>query len=249
VSPVYTVKDLVERWEAALEKVLVEHEARISSLEKKSRRLADMRSVVVAGVTALVASVSALFFGCAPPPPREMPSPPSVLDPMRASTVSVLDAEDFEFIGTGWYLAPDLVVSAGHVCEEELHMVENLNGSRHFALVLHSDGGLATDLCILAVPGASGIPLLLADGTPSPGTPVRFFGYPAGYPGYGAGPITGHESGLTVIAMTAWFGTSGSAVVDDRGRVVGVLVRIVPGSGLAFAVPVETLREALEALP
>lgn len=104
------------------------------------------------------------------------------------------------------------------------------------------------DLAIIDVPGLAGSPWLhLAEDLPAAGEVVSVYGHPFGaqYPsGFFEGTLRWSASsgqvsavGLRAIQIDAPVnsGNSGGPVVDDQGRIVGVVSRRIQGDGLGFA--------------
>lgn len=63
---------------------------------------------------------------------------------------------------------------------------------------------------------------------PKQGDRVRWYGNPIGIPDvYGEGLIVGQFEGRTLIDGNIWFGTSGSALFNERGQIVGVVSSVL----------------------
>jgi S1-C subfamily serine protease len=157
---------------------------------------------------------------------------------------------------SGLVFAPQLVVTADHTLEREEDLVVQTGGARYPATVAGRDA--ATDLAVLRVPG-------LETGTPERGDAVRVGafvmsvsrtasgGVSAGVGVISAvgGPVrTGRGIALPQVMRTdaaARPGTSGGAIVDAAGRVLGMtttgLLR-----GLPVAIPSPSLWEIAGAL-
>ncbi|HYZ97647.1 MAG TPA: trypsin-like peptidase domain-containing protein, partial [Acidimicrobiales bacterium] len=178
---------------------------------------------------------------------------------IAASTVKV-EGEACSRIqeGSGFFVADDLVVTNAHVVAgEDDSDVVLADGSRLDATVVAFDP--ARDLAVLRAPGADRPALPLREGTV--GTTGGVFGYPGGGPleispfqvgeeitAVGTDIYDGGRSERQVLVLAAHLapGDSGGALVDGRGRVVGVAFAIAPDrDGVAYALAVEELTAVL----
>jgi putative serine protease PepD len=158
--------------------------------------------------------------------------------------------------------ADGLLATNAHVVEgASLVTVLLADGTRHEADVVGTDP--TTDLAVLRV-AAAGLPAAdLADGLPAVGARAVAIGSPFGLDGsVTAGVISaldrslaGPRAALTGLIQTDAAinpGNSGGALVDDRGRVIGINTAILSGSGtndgVGFAVPSPTVRHITEQL-
>jgi S1-C subfamily serine protease len=110
------------------------------------------------------------------------------------------------------------------------------------------DLGIASVAGTLPSPGAS-------YAEPRKGTRVAVVGFPLGGPlTFSGGHILDFVDGSLyaipgrIMRLTAQVepGSSGSPVLDDRGRVVGIVYAIEVATGLALAIPVDTLRTLVD---
>ena len=196
------------------------------------------------------------------PPPAESGLEPAVVARVAASTVKVEGvACRFERDGSGFTVAPGLVVTNAHVVAGQRRtFVVRPDGSRLRAEVTVFDPG--RDLALLAVPGLGQAPLPVA--AAKVGTTAAVFGHPAGQEDVEVSPASIrqqvnalgpdlYELGVTrrsvlVLAAELAPGDSGGAVVDDDGNVVGVAFAISPDSNsTAYALATSELRTVLEA--
>jgi S1-C subfamily serine protease len=196
------------------------------------------------------------------PPPDDSGLEPDVIARVSASTVKVEGvACRFERDGSGFAVAPDLVVTNAHVVAGQRRtMVVRPDGRRLRAEVTVFDP--ARDLALLAVPGLGQAPLPLAAG--KVGTTAAVFGHPSGQEDLEVSPASIrqqvnalgpdlYELGMTrrtvlVLAAELAPGDSGGAVVDGDGRVVGVAFAISPDSdSTAYALSTSELRSVLDA--
>lgn len=196
------------------------------------------------------------------PPPTDSGLPPQVVARVSASTVQVEGiACRFERDGSGFTVAPDLVVTSAHVVAgQQRTMVVRPDGRRLRAQVAVFDP--VRDLALLQVPGLGQAPLPLADG--KVGTTVAVFGHPKGQADLEISPAAIrqqvnalgpdlYELGVTrravyVLAAELAPGDSGAGLVDADGQVVGVAFAISPDDrGTAYALATSELRNVLAA--
>jgi S1-C subfamily serine protease len=195
------------------------------------------------------------------PPPAESGLSPQVVARVSASTVKVEGiACRFERDGSGFAVAPDLIVTNAHVVAgQQRTTVVRPDGRRLRAQVTVFDP--ARDLALLAVPGLGQAPLPLASG--KVGTTAAVFGHPEGQADLEVSPAAIrqqvnalgpdlYELGVTrravfVLASELAPGDSGAAVVDTDGQVVGVAFAISPDNAeTAYALSTSELRTVLE---
>jgi S1-C subfamily serine protease len=196
------------------------------------------------------------------PPPTESGLRPQVVARVSASTVQVVGlACRFERDGSGFTVAPDLVVTNAHVVAgQQRTTVIRPDGRRLRAQVTVFDP--ARDLALLVVPGLGQTPLPLADG--KVGTTAAVFGHPEGQIDLEISPAgirqqvnalgpDLYDVGVTrravyVLAAELAPGDSGAGLVDAEGQVVGVAFAISPDSRTtAYALAVSELRSVLAA--
>jgi S1-C subfamily serine protease len=196
------------------------------------------------------------------PPPAESGLSPQVVARVSASTVKVEGiACRFERDGSGFAVAPDLIVTNAHVVAgQQRTTVVRPDGRRLRAQVTVFDP--ARDLALLAVPGLGQAPLPLASG--KVGTTAAVFGHPEGQADLEVSPAAIrqqvnalgpdlYELGVTrravfVLASELAPGDSGAAVVDTDGQVVGVAFAISPDNDeTAYALSTSELRTVLAA--
>ena len=162
--------------------------------------------------------------------------------------------------GTGWFAAPERVVTAAHVVAGEDETQVRLPGESelHQATVVAFDSH--NDVAVLRVQGAGRQrPLRLAD--PSDGTSVAILGYPLnggltaapGRVGRTAGVLTSDAYGrgpvariVTALAGSVEHGDSGGPAVDASGRVLATVFASRAGSSNGgFGLPASVVRRAL----
>jgi len=196
------------------------------------------------------------------PPPAESGLSPQVVARVSASTVKVEGvACRFERDGSGFAVAPDLIVTNAHVVAgQQRTTVVRPDGRRLRAQVTVFDP--ARDLALLFVPGLGQAPLPLANG--KVGTTAAVFGHPEGQEDLEVSPAAIRQQvnalgpdlydlGVTrrsvfVLAAELAPGDSGAALVDADGAVVGVAFAISPDNPeTAYALSTSELRQVLEA--
>jgi S1-C subfamily serine protease len=192
------------------------------------------------------------------PPSEEIVSDPDVL---RAgdSVVRVLStACGLGIEGSGWAVAPGLVVTNAHVIAgTDDTTVTTQQGVELDATPVYYDP--REDLALLRV-GAD-IPALPITSRRRVGGDAAVLGYPENGPyaltparigdtqvtisqdSYGHGPI---DRTITALGGKVRSGNSGGPLVDDRGRVIGVVFAATTrGPAGGFAIPGEDVEEAL----
>lgn len=194
------------------------------------------------------------------PPPSQIPVPPEVIERVTASTVNVeTDACGARYEGSGWAVAPDLVVTNAHVVAgaEELQVRRPDGVVRPGRVVAYDDD---RDLALLQVPDLGQEPLPVADA--EVGMEGATIGYPGGQDTPRAQPVSVRDRRTTIgrdiynrdrverevlfLAASLRQGDSGSPVVDAQGRVVGTVFAISPDrASTAYALDASEVRELL----
>ena len=193
----------------------------------------------------------------------------SVAERSRSAVVhlSVYDGAGHESTsGSGFFVSPDgRLVTNQHVIADAFRVVARLEGGRELEIegVLAADA--ERDLAILKAPGG-GHPHLelgvLRD--VRAGQPVAVIGSPAGFSGslstgivsavreqgLDAGALGGvHSARSWQLQITAPIspGSSGSPILSEQGKVIGVAVGVVElGQALNFGVSADSARELLD---
>ena len=163
--------------------------------------------------------------------------------------------------GSGWIVAPGLVVTNAHVVAGESDTAVTPNGSSSSlnATAVHYDP--TNDLALLRVSGLGGRPLSLASQV-NTGTAGAVLGYPENGPftiaparvgvtgpvvtqdSYGRGPVTRE---LTSLRGDVRSGNSGGPLVDASGQVMGtVFAATTQGKPGGYAVPNGVVSGALK---
>ena len=181
---------------------------------------------------------------------------------VRAAQASVVRVEGracgLNVGGTGWTVAPGVVVTAAHVVAGETKTTVQRGGTgrKLRARVLVYD--TRNDVAILVAPGLLAKPLPLADATN--GDPVAILGFPKNGPFKAVAARTGktatvlaqdsYGKGLTLRLMTSLrgkvdHGTSGGPAVDAEGRVQSTVFGASKTDGTTLGVPADVVKAAL----
>ena len=197
------------------------------------------------------------------PPPETTGIPEPVLARVAASTVKVTGiACSRTQEGSGFSVAPDLVVTNAHVVAGHRPgrtEVLRPDGERLDATVVTFDSG--RDLAVLRVPGLAQRPLEVGNG--SAGDSGAVFGHPNGQDQLRIAPAAIRQRvdavgrdlydtrstrrDVFILAAALQPGDSGAALVNPAGAVMGVAFAIAPDkSGTAYAVTSDELRDVLD---
>ncbi|MCB9698258.1 MAG: trypsin-like peptidase domain-containing protein [Alphaproteobacteria bacterium] len=156
----------------------------------------------------------------------------------------------------GARVAPDRVLTAYHCVASGGHPgIEERDGTRTVGQVSWVDRG--ADLALVDVPASDAPWLPVATAPPAPGEGVWALGHPGGadlpagmYAGtlrwsvsWGVVSAVGPVALQTTAAVNP--GSSGGPLVDEQGRVVGVVSRRLSGQSLGFAGRADLAQEAL----
>jgi S1-C subfamily serine protease len=220
---------------------------------------------------ALLLAAAVLVTGCIAPPPAtddvpsfsadddlELPAAAATSVLRRAQQVTVrirsLGCDRFG-IGSGFVLPGGVVVTNRHVIDQPRQVTLNTWDGRSLEA---SVTGIAvdSDLAVLQLEDAVDLPVAELRTTPvSVGETVVAVGYPGGGPatvttgsvvGLVDGELLGEPSAVLRVDATIRQGNSGGPLLDEDGRVVGVVFALEVGTGYGLAVPVTTLLERLE---
>jgi len=154
--------------------------------------------------------------------------------------------------GSGFAIDDTTLITNRHVVADSADLQLSTYDGRDVAVTASSTAALA-DLAVVrtadALPSAPG----LADADPDPGDEVTVVGYPQGGAltvtsgqviGSTTDPLNENLGQVLVTNAEVEPGSSGSAVLDSEGRVVGV-VYAKNATGQSFVVPVSTLQQLL----
>jgi S1-C subfamily serine protease len=150
---------------------------------------------------------------------------------------------------TAWWYEDGVAVTAGHVCAMENDALYEVGGRR--AWVIASD--FDRDVCVLGVEGEAPAVLRLATDPLTAGESVTYAGYPQGAwvvsEGRGSECEAQDDFGRpsACVTLPATWGSSGSAVVDASGRVVGLISQFYgyPGSPVVELATAEEVWDVL----
>ncbi len=196
------------------------------------------------------------------PPPGEVPVAAEVVARAVASTVNIESSGCGGLHeGSGFAVGENLVVTNAHVVAGgERIRARRPDGRLLSATIVVFDDD--RDLAVLSVPGLGQAPLPIAAG--GEGTAGAVLGYPGGQNTVRVAPAIVRQENPTVgrdiygndrtrrqvlfLAAELRPGDSGAALIDDRGRVIGVAFAIAPDRpGTSYAVDDGELRAALAA--
>ena len=225
------------------------------------QRLYDV--VPPASVMRILARVDPFPSIAGPLAPVEPPDPDLVDSPgvQRAapSVVRVLGtACGLRIAGSGWVVAPSLVVTAAHVVagEEDTVVTSSQLQRPRVAVVVAFDR--KNDLALLSVPDLGLRPLPLRK--PKAGQSVAILGYPENGPltvvpgrlgettvvlsedAYGHGPVA---RTITSLRGDVRHGDSGGPTVDADGNVATTVFAARLGSRGGFGIPIDVVRDLL----
>jgi uncharacterized protein (DUF2249 family) len=172
----------------------------------------------------------------------------------KVVTVRVYDERGDEAgVGSGFLVGPGKVVTNAHVVAggawaEVIGSDQSILGTAPYALALDLDA----DLAVIPAHAYKGAGLDIIEDRPQVGDTIWVFGAPLGLDGtVSTGVVSAHRDigGRSYIQMTAPIspGSSGGPVVDERGRVVGVVVSyLTGGQNLNLAIPAPKVVDLLQ---
>lgn len=177
--------------------------------------------------------------------------PPDVLARnAREATVLVRNLEGRKSIGTGFFIYPDLLVTNKHVLESlDVEIVDEQGRTQIGRCVAEAKDD---DLALVRAMTSSGY-LNLRPAEPKYGEKVFIMGNPRGLQytlsdGIVSHPVKKYPQGeLFQHSAPQSPGSSGSAVLDSGGRVIGVVCsQITDSQNLNFAVPASRLKDLIQ---
>lgn len=173
-------------------------------------------------------------------------SPTKVAELGMAATVALSCSNR---LGTGFFVEKGVLITNAHVlCPDSPTLKVRFSDGREVqGTVENSDE--AVDLAVVRAPGLLGAPLSLGDaGALKVGQPLTMVGSPKGldftvHHG-GVSNLDRREMGVAYIQVDAAVnpGNSGGPLIDERGRVVGVITaKQSDAEGIGLAVPINYL--------
>lgn len=152
--------------------------------------------------------------------------------------------------GTGFFIAPDKIITNRHVIEKANRVEISLNNGKKYdaqgVLAIDGEGDLA--VLQVTVPRELAPSLPIVENSPQEGESIVVIGNPYGLEGSVANGIVSAVREIPgygkIIQITAPIspGSSGSPVVNMRGQVIGVAtLQAAEGQSLNFAVPSERI--------
>jgi hypothetical protein len=213
----------------------------VAAPARTPRRGPALLAAGLAGV--LVAGLAA--WRLAPRPGSEAMSAVDLAARVKPSTVVVRSGDS---AGTGFFVRRDLIATNAHVIADA-GKVEVLfaDGRTKRVKVQRRDPWL--DLALLYGDGVEAPPLPLGDAAAvEQGLPVYFYGSPEGLDFTLSRALVSHPEravrGLSLLQLDGNVnpGNSGGPLLDEQGRVLGIVTARVEGAlGLGFALPVNYL--------
>lgn len=155
--------------------------------------------------------------------------------------------------GSGFAISTHVFITNRHVVGgASLLQVSGYDGRD--IVVTTSGAATIADLALVRTVQSLPATVRLAAGNPSEGTPVAAIGFPLGGPlttthgrvlGYSRDPVGWSTLPMLVNDAPIEHGSSGSALLNNEGELVGV-VYATAGSSKQYAVPIEVLRSVLD---
>jgi len=195
-------------------------------------------------------------------PPDQVPArqrvvltPQEIAKRALASTLLVVSGDrngNRLALGSGFVIAPDLIVTNSHVLTQGRIGLVRALGSDQFLSVTVVSRDVRDDLLLLHVANLKMKPLFLDSDDPAIGDTIFAMGNPEGMEGtFSEGLVSAlrNVGGARVIQITAPIshGSSGGPVLNTFGEVVGISTSmLVSGQNINFAVPASAIGALLE---
>ena len=155
--------------------------------------------------------------------------------------------------GTAVAIADDELLTSLHVVAGALLI--NVAGDTGPTAIAHARVHPTHDLALLRVPPAGGTVLELAPADPEPGDSMLVSGFvhdelsltieTATVLDYADGATRGHDGPVMQLDLVVPEGMSGAPVIDDRGRLAGLVYAVEDPPGMTLAIPVSALARAV----
>jgi S1-C subfamily serine protease len=200
-----------------------------------------------------------------PPSPPDVPARPADVSPENSNTARLAAVRAYTVrirnlvcgnidVGTGWAVNRRTIVTNRHVVAGSHRIeVETFDGKP--LAVASVEQAVGPDLALIHLAqDAPAVAPGLAAGNPKIETPVHLIGYPGGltarqYSGvvlqYVSKDYLDPSGPVMEMSGNAFPGNSGSPVVNNADRVVGVTYAYQPSSGYIIAEPLSRLRPVL----
>jgi S1-C subfamily serine protease len=225
------------------------------------------RWAVIVGILAVVLCLA----GCVPPPSPMVEDAvvtqgSEVSIPDAAATSVARQAQEVTVrirvlrcdslgTGSGFVLPGGLVVTNRHVVGDPVEV--SLNSWDGRSLSAEVTGIAAdSDLAVLRLADGAGLPAAtIRERAAEVGEPVLAVGYPGGGPvtvstgrvvAIVDGQVLGEATEVLLVDAPIRRGNSGGPLLDEQGRVIGVVFALEEGTNRGVAVPVAALLERLE---
>jgi S1-C subfamily serine protease len=220
---------------------------------------------------AVGAALAALLGACVAPPAEPLDEPrvanaPEVEAPTLASRSLRRKAQEVTVrirslgcdqlgVGSGFLLPGGVVVTNRHVLVQPLQVTVNTWDGRRLAANV-AGVAIDSDLAILQLESSADLEVAELRGEPlEAGERIHAIGYPDGGPvtvstgtvlGMVDGSLLGEPADVIRIDAEIRQGNSGGPLLDDDGRVVGVVFAVETERGTGLAVPAATLLDRLD---
>ena len=210
----------------------------------------------------------ALWLGCSAVTFRHMWNEPDLPTLYRQTSPAVVWigavdewSSEQKWQGTGFFVTPNLIATAGHVCENtELFEVMFSDGTRAKADFVHMESLDRCDVGFIWLRSEhrKDRPYFNLDTEIEIGEDLIILGYPHGL-NNGVTLTKGVVSlfnrnepyfGTKLVVHTdaaAWYGNSGGPVIDMDGEVVGILIgKSLEGDNFSFVTPAQLVKFAMQ---
>ena len=175
-----------------------------------------------------------------------------VVEQSREAAVEIIsyDADGNKIGGSGAYIKYKkyhFVLTAAHVVADSSMAMVSHNDEKIIAKVVYCDRD--ADIAVLRIEGMfTRKPLLWRTADPAVGEEVIYTGYPNRLKSLTmTGNVSGYAGTDMVMHSYAWSGSSGSVVLDKRGRIVGVLSAV--DVGYAFGAIPQIIEDIVIVVP
>lgn len=209
--------------------------------------------------SALLAVALVAATGCSAAPRSDAKTTTSTVTPsysphrVQEAVVRLRNVSCGLAVGSGFALSPTQIITNRHVVDGASEIqIDTWDG--HSGDATSVDASVYEDLAVLTVPVPIPSVVPVERAPAHAGEPVHVVGFPEGGPyTVTSGRIIDivHDDSLgpgAIIRTNAnvEHGNSGGPLIDDRGRVVGVVYAIQTSTGYGLAIPTATLRSVLD---